>query len=104
MQTKKRFTLYVPDPSRKECEITFEGYEWADLQQAAESIGDEIGHKFALEIFGRAFVLTDFEAIRFGQHKLPFTMGIANSKGFSSWSLNEDGPKEDVRFLDDQEL
>ena len=104
MLTKKRFTLYVPDPSRKECTISFEGYEWGDLQQASESIIGQYGYKFALEIFGRVFVMTDGEAIRFGQHKLPFTMGIANSKQYSTWSLNEDGPKEHVRWLDDQEI
>lgn len=101
---KKRFQLYVPDPTQAEAVIAFEGYEWPDLEQASRSMIGEYGYKVPIEIFGRAFVMSTDDARRLSQCGLPFTMGTASSKHYATLPCNENEPTDHVKWLDDESI
>ncbi len=93
---KKEFELFSP----KHGSIVIEGIEYRDLEEASRAITGLYGFKAGVEIFGRAFVLTADEIIRFAQTGLPYTLGGCNSKGVFTLRCHENGPTENVRWFD----
>ncbi len=102
--TTSTFSLHVPSAENSATLVQFEAVEYANLRQAAEAVIGKYGFKLALEIFGRAFVLTAEEAQRFGRWNLPFIMGIANKRDYMMLQCNENCRATGVRWLTADEL
>ncbi len=99
MTTKKRFVLFVQFEAERDREIALEGWEYPDLQQAAEAIYGKYSYKSAVEISGRCFVVTNSELLAFSEQHLPFTMGFAGINGHTAIKLNEKSPVKQALWV-----
>jgi hypothetical protein len=70
---KKQFVL---SPGQEESRITFCGYEWCDLEQASRMVTDVYHGCLAVEIFGRAFILSCNEVQKIARTGIPFKLGF----------------------------
>ncbi len=99
MTTKKRFVLFVQFEAERDREIALEGWEYPDLQQAAEAIYGKYCYNSAVEISGRCFVVTNSELLAFSEQHLPFTMGFAGINGHTAIKLNEKSPVKQALWV-----
>ncbi len=98
----KNFTLNAPDPCRNSQTVTFAGIEYPTLREASEATTKFHGLYIALEILGRAFVLSILEARRFAQEDIPYTLGFGDGEEFASLPGNVSGRTSWLNWASDE--